>query len=406
MKKSLLIILLALSNLAFSQRSYDGALERFRMKSDEAVRDGLIGEYYDGNNFNKLVKVRQDKQLYFDWDYESPMPELDAEYFSIRWRGKMYSGEGGKHIISAYTDDGMRIWLNGKLILNAWKDQPPRLYEKRVLLEPDQFYDIRIDYYQKQYQTTAAVFLNKDGEERIPLNANNTIFGNNLKPSKAKFDYWEEPSLVDQFFVWMGLEDEPEEEIIDQSYQPVAIMTMEKPDLTADASVEIEPVIEEEEEFVPEEKPVRIEEEVIEKEEFVKDPIVEANQESSFTENIFEKMTPGMNIRMDHIYFDQGKSNLKPESFEELDKLYESLSRHEDWSILIEGHTDNVGYAALNLELSYDRARAVYFYLIKKGIPKERLDFKGYGSNKPVAPNDTEENRKKNRRVEVSMGGC
>lgn len=102
------------------------------------------------------------------------------------------------------------------------------------------------------------------------------------------------------------------------------------------------------------------------------------------------------------IYFNTGKSVIKSESFEELDKLAEILVAHPEVATIIEGHTDNTGNAELNLKLSKERAAAVRVYLVSKGVQAERLQSEGYGSTKPVASNETEEGRAQNRRVKVS----
>lgn len=102
------------------------------------------------------------------------------------------------------------------------------------------------------------------------------------------------------------------------------------------------------------------------------------------------------------IYFNTGKSVIKSESFEELDKLAEILIAHPEVATSIEGHTDNTGDNELNLRLSKERAAAVKTYLVSKGVSADRLQSEGYGSTKPVASNDTEEGRAQNRRVKVS----
>jgi len=67
------------------------------------------------------------------------------------------------------------------------------------------------------------------------------------------------------------------------------------------------------------------------------------------------------------------------------------------------GHTDDVGAAAANKTLSQNRADAVSTFLIEKGIPEERLTTKGYGTEKPLASNDSEEGRAQNRRTEFTV---
>jgi outer membrane protein OmpA-like peptidoglycan-associated protein/tetratricopeptide (TPR) repeat protein len=85
-----------------------------------------------------------------------------------------------------------------------------------------------------------------------------------------------------------------------------------------------------------------------------------------------------------NVFFDLGKSTLRPESFVELNKLYDFLVNNPTLSIEIGGHTDTRGDDKENLKLSNDRAKAVYDYVIAKGIVANRISFKGYGETKPV----------------------
>lgn len=110
----------------------------------------------------------------------------------------------------------------------------------------------------------------------------------------------------------------------------------------------------------------------------------------------------GTVVVMKNIFFDFDKSVLKPESYVELDKLVDYLS-HNAVKIEIGGHTDGLGEAEYNERLSENRAFAVYSYLLSKGIESERLSYKGYGSRKPIADNNTEEGRAANRRTEFMI---
>ena len=102
-----------------------------------------------------------------------------------------------------------------------------------------------------------------------------------------------------------------------------------------------------------------------------------------------------------HINFETGKSVIKPESQSIIDQMAEMLKTDASIKISIEGHTDNVGTAAANQTLSQNRAKAVMDAIIAKGIDKARLSSKGWGQNKPVADNSTEEGKARNRRVEI-----
>jgi len=100
------------------------------------------------------------------------------------------------------------------------------------------------------------------------------------------------------------------------------------------------------------------------------------------------------------IYFTTGKSIIKPQSFPILDEIAQVLNDSTKLRIRIEGHTDSQGSARYNQRLSQKRANAVMNYLISKGIVPSRLEAVGFGESRPIAPNDSEEGRAKNRRVE------
>lgn len=111
----------------------------------------------------------------------------------------------------------------------------------------------------------------------------------------------------------------------------------------------------------------------------------------------------GANITINNLFFEFGKYELLPESFPELDRLAAFMLKETKYKVLISGHTDDIGTDALNMQLSKQRANAVVNYLISKGVPKNRLQAKGYGKTQPVRPNDTEEDRSQNRRVEFQL---
>lgn len=103
---------------------------------------------------------------------------------------------------------------------------------------------------------------------------------------------------------------------------------------------------------------------------------------------------------LENVSFKPGKSILRSESQDELNILLGILSKNEGVKIEIHGHTDNIGNATNNLKLSEARAKAVYDYLVDKGIAAERLTYKGLGDSKPLASNDTEDGKAKNRRTD------
>lgn len=116
-----------------------------------------------------------------------------------------------------------------------------------------------------------------------------------------------------------------------------------------------------------------------------------------------EKIEVGTKVVLENIYFETGKAVLKPESYEQLDQVIELLENNETLRMEISGHTDNTGSLRVNTKLSEDRAKAVVDYLVSQGIEEDRLEWEGYAYTQPIAPNDTEEGRAKNRRVEFKI---
>lgn len=118
---------------------------------------------------------------------------------------------------------------------------------------------------------------------------------------------------------------------------------------------------------------------------------------------LLEPITVNNKLVLNNVFFDFDKADLKPSSFLELDKLANLLQKNPTVKIEISGHTDDKGDDKYNLLLSQKRAESVVNYLIQKGISKTRLTAKGYGKTQPVVPNDSEENKAKNRRTEVKV---
>ena len=117
-----------------------------------------------------------------------------------------------------------------------------------------------------------------------------------------------------------------------------------------------------------------------------------------------QKIDTGNVIELKNIFFDVNKSDLKPESVAELNKIINFLTKNPKLKIEIGGHTDNTGERKSNLALSNDRAKAVHDFLILKGnIDKNRLTFRGYADLKPKKQNDSAENRAQNRRTEMKI---
>lgn len=115
------------------------------------------------------------------------------------------------------------------------------------------------------------------------------------------------------------------------------------------------------------------------------------------------ELTDHLNIAAKNVFFKTGSYNLLPKSFSSLDRVVNLLTKHPDFTLLIEGHTDNSGTLLSNQLLSEKRALSVMEYLSSKGINGTRLKAIGYGQQRPITENHTMEGKEKNRRVELKI---
>jgi outer membrane protein OmpA-like peptidoglycan-associated protein len=111
----------------------------------------------------------------------------------------------------------------------------------------------------------------------------------------------------------------------------------------------------------------------------------------------------GETVKLNNVFFEAGLATLRAESYPELDRLVKILRDNPGIHIDLAGHTDNKGSADALMKLSQDRVVAVEDYLVKNGIDTNRISGRGYGATKSIAPSDTEENSRLNRRVEFKI---
>jgi hypothetical protein len=116
----------------------------------------------------------------------------------------------------------------------------------------------------------------------------------------------------------------------------------------------------------------------------------------------YKRLPPPPPFVLTGITFDTGKATIRPQSASQLDLVVDFMKHKKSARVEISGHTDNAGNARANKTLSGKRAQACRSYLVGKGIDGKRITAVGFGSEKPIASNDDEEGRQKNRRIEVT----
>jgi beta-glucosidase len=111
---------------------------------------GLQGEYFNNVDLSGTpVKKRIDKVINFNWQEGAPAHGIGADNFSVRWTGRIESGTGGKTELFVTSDDGVRLWFAGKLLMDDWNDHATRTKKVTVMMDPGKAYDLRIEYYER-----------------------------------------------------------------------------------------------------------------------------------------------------------------------------------------------------------------------------------------------------------------
>src|SRR5262249_18252269 len=113
---------------------------------------GFKAEYFNNKELQgQPALVRTDEQINFDWSRGRPAPEINEDGFSVRWTGKFTPPESGAYQLGAMADDGVRVYLDGQLLVDAWTGNQAsqiRTVMKEVNLEAGRSYDLRIEYYE------------------------------------------------------------------------------------------------------------------------------------------------------------------------------------------------------------------------------------------------------------------
>ena len=117
---------------------------------------GLKAEYFNNQELRgPAVTVRTDPDIDFDWGRYNPTPQLTGNHFSVRWTGKLRAPETGKYTLGFTADDGARLYLDGKLLVDAWASNPKKTATAEIDLQAGRSYDFRMEYFQYQRENIA-----------------------------------------------------------------------------------------------------------------------------------------------------------------------------------------------------------------------------------------------------------
>jgi YD repeat-containing protein len=121
----------------------------FKYQTDEqGTGTGLTAKYYDNLDFTAYKMTRSDATVNFDWGGGSPATSMGTDQFSVRWTGMISPRYSQTYTFYTTTDDGVRLWVDGQLIIDKWIDQAPTTWSGQIALQAGRQYDIRMEFYE------------------------------------------------------------------------------------------------------------------------------------------------------------------------------------------------------------------------------------------------------------------
>jgi len=325
-----------------------------------SAQQGLTGEYFNGTNFERKVMTRTDAKIDFNWYRVSPAAGMNSTDYSIRWTGRLLAPKSGKYTFSAKVDDGIRVWVGGQKVIDAWGLHDSENFSGSITLEANKQYDLKVEYFNGIFEGEITLLWTLPGES--------SWFGSSAKPVEAK--YFSQP------VVSKPAPPIPKPILAKPENKPVKKTTPPKKTTPAKSKP------------TPEKKPQPVAEKPKPATPSAVDaPAMKAKQRE---------------LELKYIYFVKSKDVILPESQRTLNDWVTFLQQKPEATIDIIGHTDDLGNAEKNQILSEQRAQIVADYLVTQGLDKSRIRTKGYGGTKPIYVNPaTEKERALNRRVEI-----
>jgi len=166
--------------------------------SGPAAAQGLFGEYFSGISLVDLVFTRVDETVDFEWEEGAPGSGIGADNFSVRWTGTVEATYSEVYTFYTTSDDGIRLWFDGDLVINHWSNHSPTedSYETPAALTAGQTYDIKVEYYEYGGGATAQLRWESASQTKgiIPSSALTPGTGEGEAPYYADGDWHRNPA--------------------------------------------------------------------------------------------------------------------------------------------------------------------------------------------------------------------
>ena len=314
------------------------------------AQQGLVAEYYDGTNFERLVAVKKADQIDMYWNNVPPVPGMDPHECSIRWTSQLVPAKSGKYKFTARVDDGIRVWIDDQLIIDNWKLNDVGISQGSIDLEAFQSYDLRVEYFNALIEGEIRLLWD------IPEGSRNwfsNLLGNQFKVIGSDFFHMP-PNFRDMLAL-----DPIQDQILENSEIPNTQVVLSPP-------ASSKPAVEE-----------RV------RHSSGDDYSILASN-SEVIDEVQNVLVMADDYIPRNIQFERAKTTILSSSFNELDRFVSFMKDYPALHVKIEGHTDPVGPEEQNQKLSEQRAYKVANYLVKKGIEPGRIEAEGFGGSKPL----------------------
>lgn len=299
----------------------------------------------------------------------------------------------GRYVLHITVDDGMRIWLNDQLILDEWRPQPVRTFTTSVGLKAGEPYKLRVDYFQDILDTSARVTWERPD---VPLTPPPTSWRNlwgltadtpkpEPIPTQFLFRHNLRPAVAPSAGAVAAPQPLPKAPVSAKATSAVKLLVIKHiVRLAAPIRRPAAPPL-------AVAKPAALA--------LPSAPGPSPLRADSAGAARLRRLAVGETVTLPELYFQQGRAQLLPASRAALNQVAAILSAQPTLSLEVQGHTDNVGNAELNRQLSQQRAEAVCHYLRAHGVDTAQVRPMGYGGTQPVADNADPAQRPRNRRV-------
>jgi outer membrane protein OmpA-like peptidoglycan-associated protein len=334
-----------------------------------AVGDGLRGDYYDGLNFEHLIQTRRDALIDFYWHDEKPISGVPAEQFTVRWTGWLVPPVTGHYVLHLAVDDGARLWLDGKQLLNEWRGQSLSYFDMPVDLQAGRPYRLRLDYCQYSLDARVLLLWERPRQSK-PLRSSSwrNLWGMTEKVPTFASRFQE---TIPTRYLFSHAPALPKLAV---ALNPVLVMSARPTGLPATTPPAASSPALSVKQAVVKLKPSRIRS--------ATRPVrrTKGRTPTRHTDALAAQLLHGQAVTLRTLYFEQGQVVLLPAVQASLDTLAQVLARYPTVRLEVQGHTDNQGDPVLNQQLSMRRAEAVCQYLRSRGIVPTRLIPLGLGA--------------------------